>query len=92
MTGGRSAPGFIRRPVPAMPLRVSNLRLSVDEPETTLRERLARVLGLSAAEIDTWRILRKSLDARDAGALSASVVSTSTSWPRATSPSATRCT
>ena len=52
-----------------MPLRVTNLRLGIDEPETVLPERLARVLGLPADEVSRWRILRKSLDARDASAL-----------------------
>ncbi|MBL8796838.1 MAG: NAD(P)-binding protein [Planctomycetia bacterium] len=52
-----------------MSLRVSNIRLSVDEPEAALPERLRRVLGLPAADIAHWRILRKSLDARNKGAL-----------------------
>src|SRR5256885_1677589 len=52
-----------------MPLRVSNLRLGIDQPETSLQERLARVLGLRPEEVQRWRILRKSLDARDAPSL-----------------------
>jgi uncharacterized protein len=48
-----------------MPLRVSNLRLSVDAPESALRDRLVRTLGLSPGELLAWRILRKSLDVRD---------------------------
>ena len=52
-----------------MPLRVSNLRLGLDEPESSLPGRLAHVLGLDPDEVRCWRILRKSLDARDAGAL-----------------------
>ncbi len=48
-----------------MPLRVSNVRLSVDEPEHALAGRLARALDLRPVEIERWRILRKSLDARD---------------------------
>jgi uncharacterized FAD-dependent dehydrogenase len=52
-----------------MSLRVSNIRLSVDEPEAALPERLRRVLGLQPAELERWRILRKSLDARNRGAL-----------------------
>lgn len=48
-----------------MPLRVSNLRLSVTEPEAALAEHLARALGLSPEALRQWRILRKSLDARD---------------------------
>ena len=47
-----------------MPIRISNLRLGLDEPEAALGEHLARVLGLPAAELGPWRILRKSLDAR----------------------------
>jgi len=52
-----------------MPIRVSNLRLSVDEPEAHLPGRLARILGLAPEAIHGWRILRKSLDARDRDAL-----------------------
>jgi uncharacterized FAD-dependent dehydrogenase len=52
-----------------MPIRVSDLRLDVDEPEALLAERLARVLGLAPAALGPWRILRKSLDARDKDAL-----------------------
>ena len=52
-----------------MPLRVSDLRLGVDEPESALAEHLARALGLPAADLRRWRILRKSLDARDKDAL-----------------------
>src|SRR5262245_40310476 len=50
-----------------MPIRISNLRLSVDEPEAALQGRLARVLGVPADALPRWRILRKSLDARDRG-------------------------
>jgi uncharacterized FAD-dependent dehydrogenase len=52
-----------------MSIRVSNVRMPVDEPESCLLDRLARVLGLAAADIRQWRILRKSLDARDKDAL-----------------------
>jgi uncharacterized FAD-dependent dehydrogenase len=52
-----------------MAIRVSNLRLSLDMPEAALPERLAAVLGLRPAELARWRILRKSLDARDKDAL-----------------------
>jgi uncharacterized FAD-dependent dehydrogenase len=48
-----------------MPLRVSNLRLALDEPEFRLPDHLARILGVAATEIRSWRILRKSLDTRD---------------------------
>jgi uncharacterized FAD-dependent dehydrogenase len=47
-----------------MSIRVSNLRLGLDEPEAALGEQLTRVLGLRTGELGRWRILRKSLDAR----------------------------
>lgn len=47
-----------------MAIRVSNVRLGLDEPEAALPERLAHVLGLPASMLASWRILRKSLDAR----------------------------
>src|ERR1041385_8446346 len=52
-----------------MALRISNIRLRVDEPEALLPERLARLLGLRPEALVRWRILRKSLDARDKDAL-----------------------
>ncbi len=52
-----------------MPLRISNVRLSIDDPEAALPQRLAHVLGLSRDAPLQWRILRKALDARDKGAL-----------------------
>ena len=48
-----------------MPIRVSNIRLHVDESEQSLPARLARALDLRPADIQRWRILRKSLDTRD---------------------------
>jgi uncharacterized FAD-dependent dehydrogenase len=48
-----------------MSLRVSNLRLPIDAPEAILPERLSRALGIRPDELRSWRILRKSLDARD---------------------------
>ena len=48
-----------------MSIRVSNLRLSVDEPEERLLQNLGRVLGLPPKDLQQWRILRKSLDLRD---------------------------
>ncbi|HEX4591606.1 MAG TPA: FAD-dependent oxidoreductase, partial [Gemmataceae bacterium] len=47
-----------------MPIRVTNLRLSLDEPLDTLPEHLGRLLGVAPSSLD-WRILRKSLDTRD---------------------------
>jgi hypothetical protein len=52
-----------------MPIRISNIRLSIDEPETALPEHLARILGLGPEALAGWRILRKSLDARARDAL-----------------------
>src|SRR5260370_35782057 len=52
-----------------MSLRVTNVRLRIDESEAALPARLARVLGLRLEEIARWRILRKALDARDKDAL-----------------------
>jgi uncharacterized protein len=47
-----------------MPLKVSNIRLAVEEPETALADAVARRLGVKSDELTQWRILRKSLDAR----------------------------
>src|SRR5215469_8129619 len=48
-----------------MPIRLSNLRLSIDEPEAALADRLAAALDVRQDDIRRWRILRKSLDTRD---------------------------
>ncbi len=48
-----------------MALRISNIRLTVEEPESLLLDKLARSLGIATSDILRWRILRKSLDARD---------------------------
>jgi uncharacterized FAD-dependent dehydrogenase len=48
-----------------MPLRVSNIRLGLDEPEASLPDHLALIFDVPAASLGPWRILRKSLDARD---------------------------
>jgi uncharacterized FAD-dependent dehydrogenase len=53
----------------AMPIRISNLRLRVEEPESVLPQSLGRILGLPPGAFGPWRILRKSLDARDKDAL-----------------------
>lgn len=47
-----------------MPLRISNIQLPVDQPEESLRGVLAKTLGVRADDLASWRILRKSLDAR----------------------------
>ncbi len=48
-----------------MPIRLSNVRLGVDEPEQALPERLAQAIDVRPGDIARWRILRKSLDTRD---------------------------
>ncbi|MCE9530865.1 MAG: NAD(P)-binding protein [Planctomycetes bacterium] len=48
-----------------MPIRVTNLRLSIDEPEAELPLRLARTLRIQPTDLQGWRILRKSLDVRN---------------------------
>lgn len=52
-----------------MPLRLTNLELSVEEPEELLRAQIARRLGVPEGDLAQWRILRKSLDARSRGSL-----------------------
>jgi uncharacterized FAD-dependent dehydrogenase len=52
-----------------MAIRISNLRLGLDEPEAALQEHLARLLGLPLSALGRWRILRKSLDARSRDSL-----------------------
>lgn len=47
-----------------MPLKVSDIRLELGEPEETLPDHLATRLGVGRDQIARWRILRKSLDAR----------------------------
>src|SRR5262249_5915976 len=47
-----------------MSIRISNLRLGLDEPESALPAHLARVLGLAEHELRRCQILRKTLDAR----------------------------
>jgi uncharacterized FAD-dependent dehydrogenase len=44
---------------------LSNIRLGVDESEAGLEAQITRALDLRPADISHWRILRKSLDARD---------------------------
>ncbi len=43
---------------------MTNLRLSVEEPETALPRQIAARLGVGVEHLLSWRILRKSLDAR----------------------------
>jgi uncharacterized FAD-dependent dehydrogenase len=47
-----------------MSLKLANLRLELDEPEAALAQKISGRLGVRPEEIARWRILRKSLDAR----------------------------
>lgn len=47
-----------------MTLRVSNLQLPIEQAESDLESALSDKLGVPASDISSWRILRKSLDAR----------------------------
>ena len=47
-----------------MPLKLSNIRLSVQFPEAELPGVLAARLRVPVGEVTRWRLLRKSLDAR----------------------------
>lgn len=62
MTRGQHEPAA--QTAPTLTLRITNLRLRVEEPETELPGRIANRLGVGSDEILSWRILRKSLDAR----------------------------
>ncbi len=53
-----------------MSIRLSNIRMSIDEPELALVGRAARALDVRPTDIEHWRILRKSLDARDKSEIS----------------------
>src|SRR3954451_7216088 len=63
-----------------MPLRLTNLELPIEEPEAQLRDIITAKLGLAVAEPITWRILRKSLDARSPDSLRF-VYSIVVAWP-----------
>ena len=45
-------------------LRIDEIHLAPGEPETLLPERAARRLHLSAAALEYFRIVRRSVDAR----------------------------
>lgn len=47
-----------------MPLRLRNLRLPVELPESEIAPRIASRLGLPQSDLAHWRLLKKSLDAR----------------------------
>ena len=48
-----------------MAIRLSNLRMGLDESEAALRDRIVRALEIDHATLSRWRILRKSLDVRN---------------------------
>jgi uncharacterized FAD-dependent dehydrogenase len=48
-----------------VPLRVSQFRLPVEEPEEALPEQVAEALGLTLSDLVHWRVVRKALDVRD---------------------------
>ena len=48
-----------------MPLRVSNLRVPVGEPDAALPAHLARALGVPPSDVPAFRVVRKALDTRD---------------------------
>jgi uncharacterized FAD-dependent dehydrogenase len=52
-----------------MSVRVPNIRLPVDVPESELPGVLARRLGVEPTDFSRWRILKKSLDARSSNNL-----------------------
>lgn len=52
-----------------MPLRLTQLALPVEQPEDTLPGEIARRLGILPSDLQQWRILRKSLDARSREAI-----------------------
>lgn len=47
-----------------MLLRLTNLTTRVEAPESELLERICRLTGVRPDEVRSWKILRKSLDAR----------------------------
>ncbi len=47
-----------------MRLRLREIPLQLDEEECELPRRLAELLGLAEGEIQTWKIIRKGIDAR----------------------------
>lgn len=47
-----------------MLLRITNLRTRVEQPEADLPARAAQAVGVSVDQFRSWKILRKSMDAR----------------------------
>jgi uncharacterized FAD-dependent dehydrogenase len=52
-----------------MPLRLTQLALPVEQPEESLGSEIARRLRVAERDLQEWRILRKSLDARSRDSL-----------------------
>ena len=52
-----------------MLFRVANFRSPVEMAEAELPSRVCQKLGLQQTELQSWKILRKSLDARQRHAL-----------------------
>ena len=52
-----------------MPLRLTQIALPIEQPEEELAAEITRRLGIGAADLERWRILRKSLDARSRDSL-----------------------
>ncbi|MBL4884803.1 MAG: NAD(P)-binding protein [Planctomycetaceae bacterium] len=48
-----------------MILRMTNVHLPIEQNESSLSETIVRQLGISEEDVLSWRILRKSLDARN---------------------------
>ena len=48
-----------------MSLRITNLRLPIEELEESLPRHVARTLGVKTTDLGGWRILRKALDSRN---------------------------
>ncbi|GAB5444734.1 MAG: NAD(P)/FAD-dependent oxidoreductase [Fuerstiella sp.] len=47
-----------------MLLRLTNLATRVEAPESELPDRICRATGISGSDLRSWKIIRKSLDAR----------------------------
>lgn len=52
-----------------MQLRITNLRTPIEQPEAELAVRAADILGVNSDDVLSWRILRKSMDARQRNSL-----------------------
>jgi uncharacterized FAD-dependent dehydrogenase len=52
-----------------MPLRLTQIALPVEQPEAELAAEITQRLGIASEDLQRWRILRKSLDARSRDSL-----------------------